>query len=571
MSGVLESPLDRLASLASMAGVTQIAKEARSLATRVSEGRFYLACVGQFKRGKSTLLDALLDEALLPIGVVPVTAVPTVVRYGAERSARVLVRGSEWRQIDIIDLALYVSEEGNPQNEKDVAAIEVFVPRELLATGMCLVDTPGIGSVFEANTAATYEFVPHIDAALLVLGADPPISAEELALVTKIARQVENLLFVLNKADRVTSAERAAAKQFARRVLGERLGRPIEIYEVSAKEELDGKHGSREWSAFTDALKHMLSVSGRQLVWLAQQRGTSRLTNWLLNTIEEERHALVAPIAESDARLRRLKESITQSEQAICDLGLLFLGEQQRLTQRLEERRQKFLAGVLPEAQRQLAEKSDSAPTFGPAYRRFSMQAALDIGKERVLPWLTIEEETVNDEYANLTARFTSFANKLLGELAASGVPQLTHIAESIQECGNLTSRSQFQFHELLRLARPASPLRYLADIILTAFGLSRLIRRDVEEFLVRLLDVNTSRVQRNLENRLAVAREELELAVRAVLLKAEDAALQTLVRAAEIRDAGEAAIQARLAAFAEIESGISDLAGTISRIGFEL
>jgi hypothetical protein len=141
-SGVTESPLDHLTILAARAGFEQIAQAARSLAERVAEGRYYLACVGQFKRGKSTLLDALLKDPVLPVGILPLTAVPTVVRYGFERSARVLLRDAQWRQIEVDALPSYVSEEENPENEKDVVAAEVFMPSELLATGMCLVDTP---------------------------------------------------------------------------------------------------------------------------------------------------------------------------------------------------------------------------------------------------------------------------------------------------------------------------------------------------------------------------------------------------------------------------------------------
>ncbi|HEV8309694.1 MAG TPA: dynamin family protein, partial [Methylomirabilota bacterium] len=111
---------------------------------------------------------------------------------------------------------------------------------------MCLVDTPGIGSVFTGNTRVTREFVPHVDAALVVLGADPPIAGEELALVEEIARETDQLVFVLNKADRLAEAERDEARRFAEGVLGERLHRPIRLLEVSATERLAGRT-SRDW------------------------------------------------------------------------------------------------------------------------------------------------------------------------------------------------------------------------------------------------------------------------------------------------------------------------------------
>ena len=78
------SRLLRLGRLAQELGTEPVAEEARELAARVSEGRFYVACVGQFKRGKSTLLNALVGHEVVPTGCIPVTAVPTVIRFGDE-------------------------------------------------------------------------------------------------------------------------------------------------------------------------------------------------------------------------------------------------------------------------------------------------------------------------------------------------------------------------------------------------------------------------------------------------------------------------------------------------------
>lgn len=87
-SGELDgaSRLLRLAALAKNLGVVRIEEEAKDLADRIVEGRFYVACLGQFKRGKSTLINALIGDPVLPVGCTPVTAVPTVVRYGETRS-----------------------------------------------------------------------------------------------------------------------------------------------------------------------------------------------------------------------------------------------------------------------------------------------------------------------------------------------------------------------------------------------------------------------------------------------------------------------------------------------------
>src|ERR1700691_5633716 len=237
-----ESALLRLAELAEEFDAEQVAADARSVAERISEGRFYVACIGQFKRGKSSVLNALVGESVLPTGVVPVTAVPTIVRYGRSAAARVRFEVGEWTDIPIATVDEYVSEEKNPENTKHVAALEIFVPSPLLATGMCFVDTPGLGSVFTGNTATTKAFIPHIDAALVVIGADPPLAGEELALVEAVGSQVQNLILVLNKADRTTDAERAAAAGFTQKVLERRLRRSVgPVFEVSAAERIENR------------------------------------------------------------------------------------------------------------------------------------------------------------------------------------------------------------------------------------------------------------------------------------------------------------------------------------------
>ncbi|MGA9671622.1 MAG: dynamin family protein, partial [Terracidiphilus sp.] len=149
----------RLGRLAQELGTEPVAEEARELAARVSEGRFYVACVGQFKRGKSTLLNALVGHEVVPTGFVPVTAVPTVIRFGDKPQARVRMRDGAWRDVAMTDLKEYVTEELNPENKREVDGAEVFVPSPLLSSGMCFVDTPGLGSVFTGNTATTQAFI----------------------------------------------------------------------------------------------------------------------------------------------------------------------------------------------------------------------------------------------------------------------------------------------------------------------------------------------------------------------------------------------------------------------------
>jgi predicted GTPase len=292
--------LGRIADVARELGADRIAADATELRGRLAEGRFFVVCVGQFKRGKSSLLNALVARPVLPVGIVPVTSVVTVLRYGERPCARVRFGSGDWKDIEQTAIDDFVSEAENPENQKGITGVEVFVPCDLLRTGMCLVDTPGIGSVSAGNTEATRDFVPHIDAALVVLGADPPLSGVELDLVEETVKHTDRLIFVLAKADKLSDEELREGRSFAESVLRRQLGREVRpILEVSAVERTrDGK--TRDWPKL-EAL--LVGQMGAQLISDAEERGVRRLASKLLRQIDEHRAALIRPQEASERRI----------------------------------------------------------------------------------------------------------------------------------------------------------------------------------------------------------------------------------------------------------------------------
>jgi len=536
----------RLGTLGEDLGAEHIANEALDLAARVSEGRFYLACIGQFKRGKSTLINALVGEPILPVGFTPVTAVPTVIRFGSKRKVRIQLRDGSWREIPPSELEQYVSEEHNPENTKGVGGAEAFVPSALLKTGMCFVDTPGLGSVFAGNTAATQAFIPHIDAALVVVGADPPLAGEELALVEAVGRQIQNLILVLNKADRTTDAERAAAAGFTRRVLEKRLQRPVaEVFEVSAAERLENRGPERDWGKLLDALEKLVKVSGRQLIQAACERGVERLSEQLLAIINEEREALERPIEESERRIAAMKETITEAERSMRELGFLWMAEQRHLSDIFVDRHREFLNSALPQARQEFESSLQSVPRrTGPAYRRAIMREAQEIARRHVMPWLRAEQEKGEEEYRGVASRFVQMANDFLKKLAEAGIPELARMPHALDPETGFRYRSEFTFRDLIEIAQPASPLRWLADVVLGLVGARGVIEGDAREFLGHLLEVNCTRVQSDLLNRVQESRGRLEVEIRKLLHEISRVAEKALTHAREARSAGAAAVE---------------------------
>ena len=557
-----ESALLRLGELAEEFEAEQVAADARSVAERVSEGRFYVACIGQFKRGKSSVLNALVGDIVLPTGVVPVTTVPTIIRYGSHAAARVRFEAGGWTDIPVKTVDEYVSEEKNPENAKHVAALEIFVPSPLLATGMCFVDTPGLGSVFTGNTAATQAFIPHIDAALVVIGADPPLAGEELVLVEAVARHVQDLIITVNKADRTTDAERAAAVAFARRQLEKRLQHSVgPLFEVSAAEQLEHRGTGRDWGKLVAALKHLVQGSGRRLIRAACERGVERISEQLLVIITEEREALQRPIEESESRINVMKQTIADAERSMRELGYLFMAEQQHLSDVFVDRHKAFLARVMPQASKEfdVAQQSISC-WLGPSYRRRIFREAQEIARRHVVPWLKPEQEEAEKEYRRVALRFVEMANEFLKKLASAGIPELARMPHALDPESGFRVRSEFTFLEFIEVAQPASPLRWLADLTLGLVGARKIIQNDAQRFLARLLEFNSTRVQSDILNRLQESRGKLETEIRKLLHEVSRIAEQALARAKKVREEGAPAVAAELRRLDSLEQEVRAL-----------
>jgi hypothetical protein len=545
-----------LEGLAREAGADELAREASLVAERLREGRFYVACVGQFKRGKSTLVNALVGEAVLPAGVVPVTSVVTVVRWGERRAARVRFGHRAWEDCDPGALETYVSEEHNPGNEKDVTGVEVFVPSPLLAGGLCLVDTPGIASVSVAGTAATRAFVPHVDAALVVLGADPPISGAELDLVEALAGTVGEMVFVLNKADRLPEAERAEAVRFTARVLGERLGRPIgPILQVSAAERLAGHGPPRDWAALVGRLEVLARDAGADLVRAAEIRETRALAARLLAELDQQQAALTRPLVESEAEVKRRRRTAAAAERALEELGPRMTAVEDRLVRTLAAARDAFLPAAVAEARRDLqARLADVFRTGGPLRTR-AVEAATEVARQVLERWRREQGPQVERLYREAMQRFVA----LLGEID-QGLPGSPGSTEALPSEAALTARSQLHYTEMLRVA-PVSAAARLWDRLRPPAARRRAVERAAVAYLERLLEVNSARVANDFRERVARSRRELEAGVRRPLRDAVTSAERALAEARRARAAGAAAVRARLERIATLRTRVEALA----------
>jgi GTP-binding protein EngB required for normal cell division len=222
------------------AGRTESDEQCRAMLVDLAEDRFNLAVVGQFKRGKSSLMNAIIGRDLLPTGLLPLTSAITTLRYGPQE--KVVLRREGWvlePEVPLAELADYVTERGNPGNEKGLIEARVELPISFLRRGLHFVDTPGIGSSHLENTATTYEFLPKADALIFVTSVEAPLSEAEEAFLRDVRGYVRRLFVVVNKTDLLATAERAEVLNYVREGLEQVLAAgPVRIHPLSARQAL---------------------------------------------------------------------------------------------------------------------------------------------------------------------------------------------------------------------------------------------------------------------------------------------------------------------------------------------
>jgi hypothetical protein len=318
-----ESPADALARLRPIAqGLNQVdCDEAidRTIET-LAEGQLRVTVLGQFKRGKSTLLNALFGRELLPTGLLPVTSVATEVREG---SGELLVVRNDGRSelVPLSTLPEFVTEAGNPENIKGVRRVEVRVPFPSWAGNAVFVDSPGIASIHPRATAEAYRLGAGVDAAIFVLSPQPPISEAELAFLRTVRGSATKFFFVMNKIDEVPERERTELLEYVQRVLRgvvETDGGPL--YCVSARRVLragtppETDPGSAPgWSELLADLGRYLGSGRAASLREIGERRVAQFAERLRGMVDLAQRSLSASDATFESAVRSLGEAIDRT------------------------------------------------------------------------------------------------------------------------------------------------------------------------------------------------------------------------------------------------------------------
>lgn len=306
----------------------------RDLRDRLTHGRLRIAVLGQFNRGKSTFINALLGLNVLPVSVLPLTSVPTVISY--DEINQCIISFSDGKNdavtvgniSEITDHLLnYVTEQNNPKNLFCVSEVVVKCNSNLLAHGTVIIDTPGFGSTHTHNTQTTLNLLTSCDASLFLLSADLPITQVEVDFLKNVVNTVPRLFFIFNKRDLLDDNQLKISKKFIIDTLIRNLGFSVgvKLFPVSAKA-MEGKRNDPQ--IFKDCglaaiEKEIIDFLVREKYFTLSEALTTKFENALDNItthLKSRHNELMLPITEAKSKVDYFttfyKETLREKEKA---------------------------------------------------------------------------------------------------------------------------------------------------------------------------------------------------------------------------------------------------------------
>jgi hypothetical protein len=545
---------EALAGLADLADARESAattEDARSLDKKLVENRFNVVVFGEFKRGKTTFVNALLGADILPTAVVPLTSIITAVTWGDEVRARLVYPDDREEDVDPADLGTYVTERGNPENRLGVARAVVFHPSEDLRDGVFLIDTPGVGSVYQHNTEAARGFVAEADAAIFITSADPAISDTERAFLEEIRGHAVRMFFVLNKVDYLSGLDRDEAIAFTKGVIADALGREVPLYAISARRALvaklvgdDEELEASGLPAFERAFREFLLGEKGEAILDSVRSRALRLVDDERNALDIEERALALSAQELGEARRRMEGVFSEARTKQGDVQALLRQESERLLAILDQDLAKLRAEEAARLMRLATERIDRLDDVRrgaeevDAFVKDALRADIDRWRHR-------EEERLAAAFRESTSRFVDEADRieretvrLCGEIL--GI-ELAADAGAIEL--SPYTRFTFSFFEVPTILESILP-----DVrrFLPRRAARRLLERDLQERIPSLVDKHSGRLRWDFLQRLDQTRRELELALDR-RLEATIASLRVGIERSE-RDRARSEAETRLA-----------------------
>ncbi len=216
-------------------GLVEFRAALSAIVDRLEGGCFEIAVFGRVSSGKSSLLNHIVGSEVLPVGVNPITAVPTRIVYGPAAGATAWFADRSPERFGVERLAEFVTEEHNPANWKHVTRIVVELPSPRLREGVVFVDTPGLGSLATSGAAETRAYLPRCDLGVVLIDAGSTLTQDDLSTIQTLYDAAIPAAVLLSKADLLAPADRERVRAYVAEHIRRDLGPDLPVHPVSVK------------------------------------------------------------------------------------------------------------------------------------------------------------------------------------------------------------------------------------------------------------------------------------------------------------------------------------------------
>ena len=320
--------LQGIEKLVSRYGPVEFRPRIDSLASRLEDNNLELALFGRVSSGKSSLLNALLSTDVLPVGINPITAVPTKLEYGTILRAFVTYGTGRNEIVTVEELGKLVTEQGNPGNLRNVTRAMVQVPSPRLKQGIVLVDTPGLGSLARRGGAETLAYLPSCDLALLLIDAGTTLNEEDVGTLRLLYEAAIPAIVLLSKADLLGEGDLHQVTGYIHEQLQQEMGLTLNVHPISSLPEqsvlLDHFFEQELLPRFNQARVLRSSSAARKIGALRDAVTTAIET--VLDQQNRRGRGLPADVHDLEERLRVVTGEVGE-QRTVLDHAFFTLGE----------------------------------------------------------------------------------------------------------------------------------------------------------------------------------------------------------------------------------------------------
>lgn len=503
-----------LAATDSGASNTGLRDRLLALEKKLALNQLHLAVLGQMKRGKSSFINALLGADVLPAGVLPVTAIITEIKHGPTAEATIIFTTGMREKADLCTLADYITEAGNPGNRRQVASVEITYPSAFLSDGITLIDTPGIGSTHAHNTRTTESYLQHVDAGIVVLSVDPPITGVESQFIRNIQEDIPKLFFILNKTDMASNGEVSHISKFLEGELNRLRIESPEIFSLSARRALIRK---REPDVSASDSSGIECFERRLRTFLLEEKSHTLVRSVALDALNAARTLRFATAIGARAQAmsaddlgrkqQALDRVLAQAEIERHDLQVLLRQHSGDLVARVEgdlkthvEASTSVLRKHLQSFQSQ--HPAETGRALGSLLEGFFMREVESVFRS----WRVQEDEEVQKQLDGLSRRFVASATGILERLQQAAGSLFEIPVEHLAIHCPLRVESDLYYR--------VEPVFYSLDsflLVLPRFLLRPIILRRMRDRIGDLLDMNAGRIRFDYLERLQASMTQFE------------------------------------------------------------